>query len=279
MDTPASSCEDRAGVPPAPFSQANPVAPDQTADIFAAAKTLRINTSPAPIDFAYPDTGNMAELVRKVLEGAEYPILGLPGYNPRLIVDIGANVGAAAIYLAQHYPSAEVHCYEPSRENLAFLTRNITSFPRLHAHPFGLHDRDQEIDLFFGASTSMQCSVIPSQETGSRTERIALKRARPELERIGLGAGGCVLKLDTEGCEVPILRDLGDRLDAVDLLYLEYHAELDRRALDGMMAAHDLTLAWMRADHPHRGTALYVARRLMTAFPILDTLRLDRPPS
>jgi hypothetical protein len=30
--------------------------------------------------------------------------------------------------------------------------------------------------------------------------------------------------LDTEGCEVDILEDLGDRIARVDILYLEWHS-------------------------------------------------------
>lgn len=251
---------------------------EQLPDIFAKAETVMLSAEPRAIEFAYPAAGNMSTLVRKILGGGEYPILDLPNYEPRLIVDIGANVGAAALFFALRYPAAEVHCYEPSRLNVAFLERNIRSLPRIHAHPFGLHDRDQEIDLFLGAGQSMQCSVIRSVETGTVTERIQLQRARPELARIGLGGGGCLLKIDTEGCELPILRDLGGLLGGADLIYLEYHSESDRRNLDALLA-EGFTLAYMRADYPHRGSALYAARRLFSTYPALDMLRLDRPPA
>jgi hypothetical protein len=121
----------------------------------------------------------------------------------------------------------------------------------------------------------MQCSVFSSVETGSETERVTLRRARPALVEIGLGgAGGAVLKLDTEGCEVPILRDLGELLNAIDLIYVEYHSEADRRAIDALLAERFM-LATATARYPHRGLNLYVAETLAAAFPALHSLRMD----
>jgi FkbM family methyltransferase len=245
--------------------------------IFAKTNTTFLEAKPHGIEFTYPDSGNMATLVNRVLRGGEYPFLNLPGYAPRLVIDIGANVGAAAVYFAVRYPSAEVHCYEPSSHNLAFLARNSAELPRIHCHPFGLHDRELAIDLFLGASQSMQCSVVASVETGGQTERVTLRRARTELAAIGLAGGAAVLKLDTEGCELPILRDLGDLLGGVDLIYVEYHSEADRRAIDGLLADRFM-LATANAHYPHRGLNLYVAETLAATFPALHALRLEATP-
>jgi FkbM family methyltransferase len=241
--------------------------------IFAKPATTYLEAKPHGLEFAYPDAANMASLVNRTLRGAEYPALELPGWAPRLVVDIGANVGAAAVCFALRYPAAEVHCYEPSRHNLAYLARNIAPLPRLHAHPFGLHDRDHEADLYYGFSQSMQCSLIASRETGPDAERATLRRARPEMERIGLPAGRALVKLDTEGCERPILEDMAPLLGAVDLLYVEYHSEADRRAIEALAAPH-FALAAARATAPHRGLNLYIAQPLLAAHPALDTLRL-----
>jgi FkbM family methyltransferase len=248
---------------------------DPVPAIFAKANTTYLDAKPRPIPFTYPDSGNMAGLVTRVLSGEEYPFLNLPGYAPRLVIDLGANVGASAVFFALHYPGAEVHCYEPSSHNVAFLERNAAQLPHIHCHPFGVHDHEIAIDLFLGASQSMQCSVFANVETGSETERVTLRRARPALVEIGLGgAGGAVLKLDTEGCEVPILRDLGDLLNAIDLIYVEYHSEGDRRAIDALLAERFM-LAAATARYPHRGLNLYVAETLAAAFPALHSLRME----
>ncbi len=170
-----------------------------------------------------------------------------------------------------------MHCFEPSAHNVAYIERNIVELPRITCHPFGLHDREQTLDLFLGAAQSMECSVVPNLETGSDTERVTLRRARPELERIGLG-GGAILKLDTEGCEVPILRDIADLLDGVDMLYVEYHSEADRRAIDAILAGRFM-LSWSHSAVPHRGLILYIAETLAARYPALHNHRLGPPPA
>ena len=245
--------------------------------IFAKTGTTYLEAKPHGLEVAFPNAANMASLVNRILRGGEYPMPELPGYAPRLVVDIGANIGAAALCFALRYPGAEVHCYEPSRHNLAFLRRNTAPLPRIHCHDHGLSDRDQEADLFLGVSQSMQCSVIASPETGGATERVTLRRARTALEPLDLGAGRAVLKLDTEGCELPILSDLAPLLGGVDLIYVEYHSESDRRAIEGLLAER-FALAAARAHHPHRGLNLYLATTLWAAYPALDDLRLVSSP-
>jgi FkbM family methyltransferase len=250
-----------------------PVPHDALPAIFAKTATTYLEAKPHGLEFAYPDAANMASLVNRTLRGVEYPALELPGWAPRLIVDIGANVGAAALCFALRHPQAEVHCYEPSRHNFGYLARNVAPLPRIHAHAFGLDDRDREADLYYGFGQSMQCSLIASPETGPDAERVSLRRARPEMERIGLGAGGALVKLDTEGCERPILEDMAALLGAVDLLYVEYHSEADRRAIEAL-AAPRFALGAARATSPHRGLNLYIAQPLLAAHPALDALRL-----
>jgi hypothetical protein len=67
-----------------------------------------------------------------------------------------------------------------------------------------------------------------------------------------------ILKLDTEGCEVPILTALQNYLPQTEVIYLEYHSEFDRRRIDSML---DRTHVLFHAAvfEPHRGTIGYIA--------------------
>jgi hypothetical protein len=66
-----------------------------------------------------------------------------------------------------------------------------------------------------------------------------------------------VLKVDTEGLELPILRALGNNLLKTDVIYLEYHSERDRRDLDHLLADRFVLFA-SQATEPDRGTVCYV---------------------
>jgi FkbM family methyltransferase len=50
---------------------------------------------------------------------------------PARILDLGAYVGYAAVYLAQMFPEAEIVCVEPSPANFRLLTLNTSAYPRI----------------------------------------------------------------------------------------------------------------------------------------------------
>src|SRR5207248_1016813 len=99
------------------------------------------------------------------------------------------------------------------------------------------------------------------------------RRASTELASRGV-RGVAIMKVDTEGCEVPILNDLRPMLPDVDFLHVEYHSEDDRRAIEGIVAG-DFVLAQARAARPHRGTNSYASRQMISRHPKLDALKIS----
>ena len=71
-----------------------------------------------------------------------------------------------------------------------------------------------------------------------------------------------ILKLDTEGCEVPILRSLQKHLPEIKLVYVEYHSDRDRRLIDCLLAK---THVLWRGHVPlaYRGEFCYLNRKLI----------------
>ena len=240
-----------------------------------ATGTLKLNIGNRVIDFSFPDSGNMRALVQAIFSGREYPLLRLAGYQPSVIVDVGANIGASAVFFHLAYPEARVYCYEPSAANVAFLQRNTQFTDRIRTFAFGLLDRQAELKLFAGKMHGMQSSLLKSVETAESFEMAQMRPAGREFDERGLSAIS-ILKLDTEGSEVPILRDLGKRLSAIDFLYVEYHSDDDRRTIDRLLEA-DFIMAGAHSLATHRGTSIYVSRRIMQRFPALDANRIGPP--
>ncbi len=50
---------------------------------------------------------------------------------PARILDLGAYVGYASVYLAHRFPAAEIVCVEPSSANFKVLTLNTAPYPRI----------------------------------------------------------------------------------------------------------------------------------------------------
>lgn len=174
------------------------------------------------------------------------------------IVDIGANVGAASLALAARYVNAVVHAFEPGPAPRELLLGNTESLGRIRVYPYGIHDHDGVVKLFRSRWDPMSASIAASAENIEAYDEISLRSAPAVADELKFDAID-VLKIDTEGCELPILHALRDRLPAIRLLYLEYHSDDDRRAIDALLGpTHVLAHAEIR--HPHRGDVTYVAR-------------------
>ena len=69
----------------------------------------------------------------------------LPGCS--VVFDVGAHTGEWAKLALSVNPGLNIHCFEPSRENFANLTRNVSS-PNVTCNPCGLSSENVEKPLF-----------------------------------------------------------------------------------------------------------------------------------
>jgi len=217
----------------------------------------------------------MKNLTVGVLTGRAYPVIDLPGFCPHTILDIGANVGAAAVYFHLHYPDAQVICYEPSHQNIEYLVANTESIKNIHINPYGLYDKTMTVPLFDGKDTCAQRSIVRNNETHGNSESIQLVSVSEEIKRLQHDTLS-IIKIDTEGCEIPILSEISKYLDTVNLIYLEYHSEMDRLEIDRLISSK-FYLMDSRANNIHRGALLYVSKSLTSAYLGLVQMEIPRP--
>ena len=58
--------------------------------------------------------------------------------NPKVIFDIGGNIGITSIYLASLFPDAKIYTFEPLSENFEILQKNIKNYKNIRAFNYGL---------------------------------------------------------------------------------------------------------------------------------------------
>ncbi len=137
-----------------------------------------------------------------------------------LIYDCGANIGLSVIYLKKHYPSARIVAFEPDEYNYKLLSENIQSM-RLS----GVELRKQAVwvqntRLNFQQEGTMSSRVNASNHSGeANVEAIRLKELLQH--RIDL------LKMDIEGAEYQVIKDIEDKLYLIDRIFLEYHGSFE----------------------------------------------------
>lgn len=192
-----------------------------------------------------------------ILRGETYP--DVPFVGPvDVVLDAGANCGAATVFFAANYPDAVVHAFEPGADALLLLEHNTRDLPNVRINPVGLHSQDQEVLLYRGGTDISNSSIFPVGDTTAETESIQVRSAAGWLREHSIEHVD-ILKLDTEGCEVPILEDLGaSMIEKIKVVYLEYHSEPDRKRLDELLDASHL-LVFGRNYH-RTGELTYINR-------------------
>lgn len=71
----------------------------------------------------FENAEEFAELRREIWVHHAYYIDDLE--SPKVIIDMGAQIGLATLYFAQMYPDSKIVAYEPDPANFALLTKNI----------------------------------------------------------------------------------------------------------------------------------------------------------
>ena len=246
-----------------------------TNSIKSEIEKIRVKLKIGEYDFVFPKSVYLRNMILGILQGRDYPLVKLPNYSPTTIVDIGANVGAATLYFYNAYPQATFYCYEPSKENFNCLQENTKYFDNIQVFPYGLFDRDAELPLYQGRSQSAQNSVMKSNETvAEKYDVITLVKTAKEIANRNLKQIS-ILKIDTEGCEVPILEEIFSIVDTLEMIYFEYHSEEDRREIDRMVA-ENFVLYKAKTDAIHRGSGVYLSKALVNRYPAMDGKRIRR---
>jgi FkbM family methyltransferase len=210
------------------------------------------------IQFECEDTIASAWVSRSILEGTTYPHLPFVS-DVRVILDAGANCGAATVHLARHHPDAVVHSFEPGSRQRAYLQRNAAAYTNVKVHGLGLHSRAQTVPLYHGVDDSGMSSIVPGAFTTEAHEMIEVVAAGAWAEANGIDRID-ILKIDVEGCEVDVIESLDALLPTVKVLYVEYDSRVARRSIDHLLAdTHELYTGNMFLD---QGEVVYISRAL-----------------
>ena len=115
----------------------------------------------------------------------------------RIVLDIGANIGAATLYFAATFPDAAIHAFEPSSRAYELLKKNTKPVSNVRLHNHGLFSSEKKLRLFHGKIDSATASVGKSNLNAEESEVIELRSTRAWLENASISKID-VLKLDTE---------------------------------------------------------------------------------
>jgi len=149
----------------------------------------------------------------------------LPPFQPKVIYDLGANIGVASLYFSSLYPDAEIYGFEPMPANYEVCALNYRNLSKGRAFPWAVGARTGT--AIFECLNDPRGSRLQGGITDPplRTERQIEVQvyAVADLVRQQKLAAPDFLKIDVEGAELDVLAGLGDCAGAVQRIFVETH--------------------------------------------------------
>lgn len=209
------------------------------------------------------------------IDAAETPVFGeiyddrdydrLPDFIPRegwIVLDVGANAGIFAVQQANR--GARVYAFEPNPHSYRRLTKTAAAN--------GLDGQITSVNSAVGAEAGRGALVVPH---GWTSNGMVVSGAGPaEAGAVSVPVDTLdhlvstlaldhvdLLKIDTEGAELDVLRGGERALTTVARIVLEYHSWDKLTDVRALLQAHGFAEALHLELDPHAGTGILYARR------------------
>ena len=144
-----------------------------------------------------------------------------PELSPELIIDAGANIGAASIYFALKYPDATIISLEPEKTNFNILKKNSKKYKNICCLNKALWYTKESLyikNLEANKESFEVQSKGLSNETGF-VEGISINELMVDFKINQID----ILKIDIEGSEKEVFSHNTEWLKRVGLIFIEFH--------------------------------------------------------
>jgi FkbM family methyltransferase len=190
---------------------------------------------------------------RKVLVDCEYE---LPvSFEPKTILDAGANVGLSAIYFATRFPNAKIVAIEPERANFELLLRNVAPYPNVTCLRKALVGAPRTVSIVDPGEGSWAFQAAPAgDDQKAHIDKVEGVTVSDVMRTFGWTHID-LLKLDIEGSEKEVFEAGRPWIDNVDIIVAELHDALRR----GCSLAFYSATASFRQEF-HKGENVFLVR-------------------
>ena len=182
------------------------------------------------IAMEYPDD-ILGNLVNEVFSG-EYES-GHDGAD-LTILDIGANIGAFAIWAARRWPGSTIHCYEANPATFPYLQRNTQANPRIHCRHAAVFPGGRRTMTFFYRFAGDGEAGLAAYMGDTFRQGVAGVHHEVDVADPALLPRADIVKLDIEGGEAAVLGALD--LSATALVLTEFQNRRNREQMQATLA-------------------------------------------
>ena len=165
---------------------------------------------------------------------------GVSSQDNYVVVDIGLNIGVAALYFAQDAKITHIYGFEPFKKTyhqaLVNLKNNEHLAEKIKTYNFGLGDKNKEITISYNSDMPGSMSTVVDTYAGTGSpETIQVKDVAEVLvPLIEKHSERILVKIDCEGSETEILTRLEETklLASIDIILMEWHFHPPGELLD-----------------------------------------------
>ena len=156
--------------------------------------------------------------------------------EPKVILDIGGNIGITSIFLSTLFPKAKIYTFEPIKENFDLLKKNIQKYKKITAFNVGLASKNGSFKVYLSDNPeNFGGASLYSEGDGNDIESFSeceVKNINEFLKDHDIDSID-LIKIDTEGAEFEILSTLNKNLlKKVSWITGELHGNNDFKLLD-----------------------------------------------
>jgi len=166
-------------------------------------------------------------IAQSIFVTQEYQLPTIKDFQPKLILDCGGNIGCAAVYFANKYPTAQIYSVEPEKDNFKLLKFNTAFYDNIHPIKSALWGKETFIrveDRGFGIAGFMTFETTTDDPNAFKTTTVGKLLTESGFDEIDL------LKIDIEGAEKEVFSapDVDEWLPKVKVLTIELHDRMKR---------------------------------------------------
>lgn len=172
-----------------------------------------------------PGTSDESIIQTVLIEKKEYLF---PSFKPKLVWDVGANIGVVSIILAKIYPETKILAFEPVKENLELLNFNTAHLPNVEILKCGLGKKTAKVPIF-KSTDPVNHGGFSTHIDGVGYDDIDILKASSAVQSHGIPD---LIKIDCEGAEFDILSDISAYIHEVKWITGELHGVDDYALLE-----------------------------------------------
>lgn len=142
--------------------------------------------------------------------------------SPKYIIDGGANIGLATLYLRNQYPDAIIFAVEPDKANFEMLVNNTRLYKNVFCYQNGIWNKRTKLKII-NKEAGSESFVIAEADPGDHYDIIDAITINDIVRQHQLD-GIDLLKLDIEGSELKVFQDnYIEWLSITDNMLVEIH--------------------------------------------------------